>query len=444
MDKSKELEFESTGKLLWKYFVPAFIGLIVQALYNIVDRIFIGNYVGVDAFSGLTLVFPIMMMIMAFGTLTGVGTGVLVSINMGRKDQDTAQRILGTGFTASLIVGTLVMILGFIIKDPLLRSLHPQPATLKYANDYLNIILFGVLFQTTGWGLNNVIRSQGYVKTSMYSMLISGITNAVLAGLFVVVFGWGVKGAAFATLISMFILALWVVIQLTRKNTFIKLRLKYMGLDFPLLKEILGIGLAAFAINIANAAVQLILNGQLIKYGGDKAVAVMGVIGSVSSLSFMTIFGLNMASQPIIGYNFGAKKFDRVKSTLKLSMVWATVIGFMGFFVSMFFPELLIKAFNSQDKDLLNMGVIGLRICFLVYPLIGMQIIASNYFQSTGKARTAAFLSLLRQVLILIPLIVVLPRFFGLLGIWYSWPISDLLSAIITFYYIRKEWRRLY
>jgi putative MATE family efflux protein len=444
MDKSNELEFHSVGKLLWKYFLPSFIGLMTQALYSIVDRIFIGNYVGVDAFSGVTLIFPIMMMIMAFGTLTGVGTGVLVSINMGRKDPDNASRILGTGFTASMIVGTLVMITGFIIKEPLLKALHPQAATLKYANDYLNIILLGVLFQTTGWGLNNVIRAQGYVKTAMYSMLISGITNAILAGLFVVVFGWGVKGAAFATLISMFILALWVLIQLTRKNTFVKLRFKYLGLKIPLLKEIFGIGLAAFSINIANSAVQLILNGQLIKYGGDKAVAAMGVISAVSSLSFMTIFALNMGGQPIIGYNYGARRFDRVKSTLILSIIWATVIGVMGFCASMFFPHLLVQAFNHHDSALLELGVSGLRICFLVYPLVGIQIIASNYFQSTGKAKVAAFLSLLRQVLILIPLIVVLPRFFGLLGIWYSWPIADFLSAVITFYFVRKEWRKLY
>jgi len=434
MDKSKELEFESTGKLLLKYFIPAFIGLIVYALYNVVDRVFIGQVVGTAALSGLTLVYPIMMIIMAFGTLTGVGAGVLVSINMGKKDIDKAESILGTSFLTQIIISLLVMALGFALKNPMLDWLEPQALTRGYAVEYLDVILMGTIFQTAGWGMNNILRAQGYAKLSMYSMIISALTNVVLDAVFVIGFDMGVFGAALATIISMVALTVWVIYHLTKPTTFVKLKLKYIRFHFNYIKEIFAIGFGSFAIHIAASAVQMIMNDQLIIYGGDTAVATIGVISSVSMFFFMSVFGLNMASQPIIGYNYGAKLMGRVKSTLKLTIFWATVISIIAFLVGELMPGTLIKLFNSNDPELLELGVRGMRICFILYPLIGFQVVVSNYFQSIGKSMQAAILSLLRQVIILIPAFLILPKFYGLDGIWLSWPLSDLLAAIITFF----------
>ena len=333
-----------------KYFVPAFIGVFVNALYNIVDRIFIGQGVGAEALSGISVVFPVMLIMMGFGMLIGIGAGVLVSINLGRRDHQRAEHTLGTSFVLMILVSALIMVIGFVIKKPMLQSFGATDETFGYANDYLNIILLGVVFQVVGFSLNNIIRSEGSVKTAMYSMLISAGTNLILDPIFIFGLGMGVKGAAWATVISMFVLCVWVIAHFRSSRSVIKLRREQMVVDWQITKEIIAIGMAPFAMQIAGSFVQGLLNKRLIDFGGDLAVGAMGIINSVATMVIMTIVAINMASQPIIGFNFGAKDGKRVKDTLRYSLIAATIIAVSAFTLIEAMPGALVTLFNRDSQ----------------------------------------------------------------------------------------------
>ena len=310
-----ELGNEKIGLLIKKYYWPAFISVIVSALYNIVDRIFIGQGVGAVALSGLTIVFPFMLIMMAFGMLFGVGTGVMVSISLGEKNTQKAERTLGNGFSMMLIVSVFITLLILLIKNPMLKVFGATDETIQYANEYLMYILPGVLFQVVGFSLNNVIRSEGNAKVAMYSMLISAGTNIILDPIFIFIFKMGVKGAALATVISMIIMSVWVMSHFLKKRSVVEFHFKNMKLDYAIIKGIVGIGMAPFAMQLASSLVQALLNTQLVRYGNDIAVAANGVVMSVSQMIFMCIIAVNMATQPIIGFNYGARNFARVKLT---------------------------------------------------------------------------------------------------------------------------------
>lgn len=434
-----ELGNEKIGLLIKKYYWPAFISVIVSAMYNIVDRIFIGQGVGAAALSGLSIVFPIMLIMMAFGMLFGVGTGVQVSISLGQKDQVKAEKTLGNGFSLMLLVSVFITILIFVIKDPLLKLFGTEEETLKYAHEYLMIILPGVIFQVVGFSLNNVIRSEGNAKVAMYSMLISAGINIVLDPIFIFVFDMGVKGAAIATVISMVFMSVWVLLHFLKRRSVVLLHLKYMRLDYSIVKGIVAIGMAPFAMQMASSVVQAIFNTQLVKFGSDIAVAVNGILASVINLIFMCIVAVNMATQPIIGFNYGAKKFDRVKLTLFKGILIASVISVVGFVLVEVFPGAIVKLFNSDNKELYAIGVRGLRIALAMSFLVGFQVVVGNYFQSTGKAKLAMLISLLRQVIVLTPVLLIFPSFLGLDGVWLSMPVSGFVSAVVVFIYFRKE-----
>jgi putative MATE family efflux protein len=433
------LEFKSIPKLLWQYFLPAFTGVIINSLYNIVDRIFIGQGVGAYALSGLSAVFPIMLIMMAFGMLIGMGAGVRVSINLGKKDFTRAELVLGNAFVLIIIVSIVITTVGFAIKDPLLRIFGVGENTTVYAHEYINIILFGTIFNMTGFSLNNLIRSEGNAKIAMYSMLISAGTNLILDPIFIFGLGMGVKGAAYATIISMIILCIWVIWHFTSARAAIKLRWKNFRLEKDIIVYIITIGFAPFAMQIASSFVQGTLNTQLVKYGGDLAVGAIGIINSVSMFLVMSIIALNMAAQPIISFNLGAKNYIRVKDTLFLALKSATAISVISWIVVQLFPSSIVKAFNTDNLELLKLGTHGLRILLAALPIVGFQIITGNYFQSIGKAKIAAFLSLLRQVFFLIPAILILPGIFGLNGVWIAAPISDSLSAIVVSVFLVHE-----
>jgi len=442
-EKTRELGEQNVGKLMVKYFIPAFIGVFVNALYNIVDRIFIGQGVGALALSGVSVIFPIMLIMMAFGMLIGIGTGVLVSINLGKKNIDKAERGLGTSLVLLIVVSVVISAVGFIIKAPLLKLFGATPETIKYANDYLNIILFGVVFQELGFSFNNIIRSEGNAKVAMVSMLISAGTNLVLDPLFIFVFDLGVKGAAYATVISMIVLSIWVTTHFTKKRSVIKLKASNIKFDLKITGEILTFGMAPFFMQSAGSVINGLVTVKLIKFGGDLAVGAMGIVNSVASLIVMSIVAINMASQPIIGFNYGAKECKRVRETVKLSIISATIISIVAYFLVEFAPEILVKLFNSDSMELLELGATGLRIGLFALPLIGFQIVISNYYQAIGKGKTATVLTLSRQVIFLIPLLFILPHFYQLNGIWIAMPVADTLSALLTGIVFINEWKRL-
>ena len=443
IERTRELEEKSIGKLMWRFFWPAFIGVLANTLYNVVDRIFIGRGVGSQALSGLSVVFPIMIIVAAFGMLIGIGAGVRVSIAMGKKDNHLAERILGNGFILMIIVGVLVTIIGFIIKTPLLRSFGATEVTIGYAQQYLNIILLGSVFQIVGFSLNSIIRSEGNPHKAMISMLISAGINVVLDPILIFGFDMGVRGAALATVISQFILMVWVLRHFLTKRSVLQLKLLNLRLDPQIVRQIISIGMSPFAMQIAGSFVQATFNTLLIKYGGDVATGAMGIINSIAILIVMSIISLNMASQPIIGFNFGARNYGRVRETWNLGIIAATIIGVTAFVIVQLFPGSIIRLFNTDDPKLYEIGVRGLRIFVLMLPLVGFQIICSNYFQSIGKAKISLFLTLLRQVIILLPLLMILPRFWGIDGIWFAGPVSDFISTCVVFIFFRSERRKL-
>ena len=441
--KSLELGGEKISRLMWKYFVPAFVGIIMNATYNIVDRIFIGQGVGSMALAGLSVVFPIMLIVMAFGMLVGMGAGVQVSINMGRKDFSQAERVLGNGFFLMITIGLLVTFIGFVIKGPMLRIFGATNETIQYAQDYLNIILIGVVFQTIGFGLNNVIRAEGNARIAMLSMLLSGGVNLVLDPIFIFVFDLGVKGAAYATVIAMIALDVWVLLHFTSKRAVIRLRTPNIRPDWKIIGLIFSIGMAPFIMQLGASAVNALFMNQLIRHGGDLAVGALGIIASIAQLLVMSMVAINMASQPIVGFNFGARNFARVKQTVKLGILSATGIGIFGWLVVQLFPHFIIRLFNSSDPVLFEITDKGLRIFMLALPLVGFQVIAANFFQNIGKAKMATFLSLLRQLIILIPALLILPNLYGLKGVWLCSPVADVTSALITSIFLFWQMRKL-
>jgi putative MATE family efflux protein len=443
MKKINELSEAKIGKLMWKYFVPAFIGIFANTLYNIVDRIFIGQGVGAEALSGISIIFPVMLIMMAFGMLIGIGTGVYVSINLGKKDFDRAEKTLGTGFLFMIVVSAIIMIVIYLLKVPILRSFGATDETFQYANDYLDIILGGVAFMVIGFSLNNVIRSEGNAKIAMISMILSSVTNLILDPVFIFWLDMGVKGAAYATIISMFVLMVWVLVHFRSKRSVILLRRRNIKINWKILGQITAIGMAPFSMQIANSFVQGLINKQLIIYGGDLAVGAMGIINSVAMLVVMSIIALNMASQPIIGFNFGAKSVSRIRETLRISLTAATIIAVVAFAITEAIPGTIIKLFNNDSEELFNITIRGLRLMLLALPIIGFQIVASNFFQAVGKAKLAMFATLFRQIIALIPLLLVLPGFWGVDGIWLSYPISDSMSAVVVGLILWREWKRL-
>jgi putative MATE family efflux protein len=342
-----------------------------------------------------------------------------------------------------ILVSIFIAGIAFAIKTPLLKIFGATPETMEYAQDYLNIILAGTLFQVVGFSLNNVIRAEGNARVAMYSMLISAGINVILDPIFIFGFGLGVKGAAYATIISMFVMCIWVVLHFVQKRSTVALRLRYIRIDWKVIATIVSIGMAPFAMQLASSLVQGILNTQLIQFGGDIAVAANGILMSIMNMVFMTIVAVNMAIQPIIGFNYGARNFARVKDTLIKGIWIATAISIGAEIAIHIFPGFLVMLFNANDAELYHIGVRSLHLGMAATSIIGFQVIVGNYFQSTGKARMAMLLSLLRQVIFLIPLILILPSFFDLDGVWLSLPVAGAISAFVVFYYFKKEIKKL-
>ncbi len=442
-DRSAQLEQGRIGPLLLRFSAPAIVGMMAQAFYNLIDALFVGRAMGDDAIAGISVAFPFMLIVLAFGMLIGFGAAAQVSIRIGQRRKPEAEHILGNAFVLLIIASILITAAGLLWLDPILMLFGANDAILPYAHDYLRIIVMGTIFQSIAFGLNAVIRGEGNPRVAMYSMLISVVLNTILAPIFIFGFGWGMQGAALATVASQAVSAVWVLTYFLGRTSLLKLHARHLRLNGPICAGILVIGSPPCAMQLASSVMQGLLNHQLGIYGGVPAIAIMGIIYRVFMIIAMPIFGINQGAQPIIGYNYGAGRFHRVKKTLQIAVLAASAITVFGFAVMMLFPAGLIRLFDPHDEHLIALGSHAVRVVAIMLPTVGFQIVSASYFQAVGKPREAMLLMLSRQLLILIPALLVLPAFFGLDGVWASIPVADFASSMLTGLCLFLELRRL-
>ncbi|MDP4282336.1 MAG: MATE family efflux transporter [Bacteroidota bacterium] len=439
---ANELGIDKIGKLLMQYSVPAIVATAAASLYNIIDRIFIGQGVGPLAISGLALTFPLMNILAAFGSMIGVGAGTMVSIRLGQHDRREATKILGNALMLNIILSLSVALIIFIFLDPILYSLGASPETLPYAKRFMQIILIGNIFPHVYLGLNNIIRASGYPGKAMATTLTTVAVNLILAPLFIFVFHWGIRGAAFATVCAQFTGAVISVLHFTKMESFVRFLPGYMKLKKKIIRDIISVGMSNFLMLMCASVVTSIINLVLKNHGGDYAIGAYGIINSVGSLVVMVVIGFTQGMQPITGYNFGAHQIPRVIRAYKLTVIAATIVTTSGFLIAEIFPKLISSAFTT-NHEMIDLTTNGMRLNLIVFPVIGFQVVTSNFFQSIGKAKLSIFLSLTRQVLFLIPALLVFPHFWGLNGAWLSGPFADLTSSATTFIVLSWMIRRL-
>ncbi|MCR6545408.1 MATE family efflux transporter [Dehalobacterium formicoaceticum] len=432
MVTTRKLGTDQPLKLLISFSIPATVGMLVQAMYNVISRIFIGNSVGTLGIAGITVAFPAMMIQMAFGFMIGMGATTLVSIRLGQNKKDEAEKIIGTTVLLLVLVSLLITVFGLHFLEPMLRLFGASEQVLPYAKDYLHIVLLGTVVGLMGFGMNNFIRAEGNPKKAMVTMLMGSVSNIILSPIFISLLGWGMKGAGIATVISQGISASWILLHFARGKGELKIRKKYLRIDPKLSTSIMYFGLSPFTMQLAQSLLNAVMNTNLRTYGGDMAISGMGIVVALMSLIMMPIMGINTGAQPLIGYNYGARKFDRVKEFLKYSIIAATVIAVIGFIFIRMFPTQLIAIFSSKDQALIDFGSKALVNFLIFLPIVGFQIVGAGYFQAIGKPVTAMILSLSRQLLVFIPMLLILPKFLGLNGVIASGPVADLISTIIT------------
>ena len=434
MGHQNHLGEESIGKLLLKYSIPAIIGMLVNALYNIVDRMFIGRIpeVGSLALTGVGITMPIISILLAFGMLIGIGSTANISLNLGRGKRDDAERLIGSALTLSLIIGIIITIIGLVFLNQILNIFGASSTTLIYAKQYITVI----------FALNSTVRADGNPKMASFTMVAGCLTNVILDYVFVFILNMGIKGAAFATVISQALTCSIIIYYYTKGNSNLKLKSSNIKLNKKLVSMTFAIGIAPFATQIANSLVQVVANNSLKAYGNDLSIGAMTIISSINMVFMMPIFGINQGCQPIIGFNYGAKKYHRAKKTFIIATIAATAICTIGGILIQTFPEFTINIFNN-DAKLASVAIKGVRMYLLMMPIVGINIVATSYFQSVGKAKVSMFVSLLRQVILLIPFTLILPLFLGLDGVWAAGACSDFLSVVITLILIFKEFKSL-
>lgn len=440
-DSTLTLGNGSIKKLLAQYSIPAIIAMTASSLYNMTDSIFIGHGVGSLAISGLAVTFPFMNLAAAFGSLVGVGAATLISIKLGQRDYNSANRVLGNVLILNILIGILFSAICFPFLNPILTFFGASENTIGYARDYMEIILLGNVITHMYLGLNSVLRSSGFPSMSMYATLLSVVINCILNPIFIFALDWGIKGAAWATVFSQIISLVWQFLHFSNKKHIIHFKPGIYKLDKELVKNIFFIGLSPFLMNICSSLIVILINRGLKEHGGDLAIGAYGIVNRISFIFVMIIMGFNQGMQPIAGYNFGAKQYSRVTQVTKLTMLYAIGVSTLGFLICELFPGVIVKLFTT-DKVLINQAVYGLRIVFAVFPIVGFQMVASNFFLSIGMSQKAIFLSLTRQLLFLAPLLFVLPRFMGTLGVWISIPISDAIATIVTAVVLINQFRK--
>ena len=422
---------ERIGKLLTQYAIPAIIAMTASSLYNMADSIFIGHGVGPLAISGLALTFPLMNLAAAFGSLVGVGASTLVSVKLGQKDYEGANQVLGNVLVLNVLLGLAVTFVFLLLLDPILYFFGASENTIGYARDYMQIILYGNVITHMYLGLNAVLRSSGFPKQAMYATLASVVINCILNPIFIFGFEWGIKGSAWATVISQVISLTGQMIHFSSSKQLLHFKKGIYKLRKEVVKGILYIGMSPFLMNLCSCLIVILINRGLKEHGGDMAIGAYGIVNRIIFLFVMIIMGFNQGMQPIAGYNFGARLYPRVTEVTKLTMKWAIGVATTGFLLCQLFPTLIVNMFTTDD-ELVKAAVFGLHIVFAVFPIVGFQMVATNFFLSIGMSKKAIFLSLTRQMLFLIPCLIVLPRFFGTLGVWISMPVADTIATVVT------------
>ena len=431
---------ENILKLLFKLSMPATIGMIVMALYNVVDAIFIGRGVGTLGIAGISIVFPIQMFILALGQMVGIGGASIISRSLGANNFTKANRTLGNVYSIIIVLSFIIAFLGSRFIDFFLEAFGATPAILPFARDYMQIIILGAVFFAFLVSSNSLIRSEGRAKIAMGTMIVSAGMNIILDPIFIFGFKMGIKGAAYATVISQALAVFYIIYYFSSKKSILKFSFKNLRIDFSILKEILAIGVSSFVRLVSRSIMVIILNNILSIYGSDVSIAVFGVLNRILRFAIMPIFGIAQGFQPIAGFNFGAKLYRKTKEAIKLAVIAATGISILGFLILILLPNFLMRIF-TQDENLISQGTFALRIIIITLPTIGFQIIGATTFQAIGKPFPALLLSMSRQILFLIPLLLILPKFWQLSGIWIAFPIADILAAFITFVMLKKQIR---
>ncbi|WP_289201637.1 MATE family efflux transporter [Parabacteroides goldsteinii] len=422
---------ERIGKLLTQYAIPAIIAMTASSLYNMADSIFIGHGVGPLAISGLALTFPLMNLAAAFGSLVGVGASTLVSVKLGQKDYEGANQVLGNVLVLNVLLGVAFTFVFLLLLNPILYFFGASENTIGYARDYMQIILYGNVITHMYLGLNAVLRSSGFPKQAMYATLASVVINCILNPIFIFGFEWGIKGSAWATVISQVISLTGQMIHFSSPKQLLHFKKGIYKLRKEVVKGILYIGMSPFLMNLCSCLIVILINRGLKEHGGDMAIGAYGIVNRIIFLFVMIIMGFNQGMQPIAGYNFGARLYPRVTEVTKLTMKWAIGVATTGFLLCQLFPTLIVNMFTTDD-ELVKAAVFGLHIVFAVFPIVGFQMVSTNFFLSIGMSKKAIFLSLTRQMLFLIPCLIVLPRFFGTLGVWISMPVADTIATVVT------------
>lgn len=432
-EETKKLGTETISSLLIKFSLPAMVGMVVNALYNIVDRIFIGNasHVGKNGLAGLTIAFPIMIILLSVGILFGVGGATLYSIKLGEGNRDGARQVLGNSLVFMIVSSLTLMLLGGIFLDPILVAFGASEEVLPYAKAYMEIILFGTIFQVVSMGMNNFVRADAKPRLAMMTMIIGAVTNIILDALFVFGFKMGMEGAALATIISQALSMSWTLLYFFRRSTLNRIRLVDLIPKIYILTTVISFGIPGFLLQLSSSVLNLTINKTLLKYGGDNAVSAMGIVNSVQTFVMMPIFGLNQGLKPIVSYNFGAKQYERIKQAMRYAIIAGTVIALVGWTFTRIMPRSIVLIFN-RDEELLSLGRSAVMSWFWALPVVGFQVLASNFFQAVGHNKTAIFLTLIRTTLTLLPTVLLFGELWGLEGVLYAAPAADLIAVIIT------------
>lgn len=430
------------GRLLWKYSVPAVVGIVVMSIYNVIDRIFIGQGVGPDAIAGLAITFPVMNVSAAFGVLIGAGASARTSIVLGMNRKRMAEEILGNSIVMTLIFGTFYIAMFGLFMDPILRLFGASDTSLPYAHDFMMWLLPGLMFNNLTYSFNNVMRASGYPTRAMVTMFIGAGLNVILAPIFIFGLKWGIKGAAIATDISMGVSMLFVMAHFFDKRSELHFTPGTYRLKKSVLMPIMAIGAAPCIVNTMGCLINAVINNSVYRYGGDSAVAAIGIFTAFTQLLVTFAIGVCMGMQPIIGYNYGAKRFDRLKRTFWLSTIVCTLVCGLGSLIGHFLPDMVSRMFTS-DASLIDESNKALKLTTWMFWAVGFQIVVTNFFQSLGDARKSILMSLIRQVIFLLPLLFTLPRLWALNGVWLSFPISDLFATIVSIILLVIEMRRI-
>jgi len=441
-----ELGQKPVGQLLWQYALPAIVAMTASSLYNIIDRAFIGQVVGPEAIAGLGITFPFMNLSGAFGAAVGVGASTCISVKLGQKDYETAEHLLGNTVTLNLIIGLLFMVVCLIFLEPILRFFGASDVTMPYAKEFMTVILLGNMVTHMYFGMNAVLRAAGKPKHAMYSVLFTVGMNILLVIAFVWWFRWGIRGAALATVTSQSMALCWQMYLFSNPKELLHLKRGIYKLKANLVRNIVAIGISPFLMNVTSCVIVIFMNNQFVRYGGDMAVGAYSIANSVVMVFFMFVIGITQGMQPIVGYNYGAEKFDRMLRCLYIAIGCATAILLVGWSLSMLFPRQIARIFTT-DATLIELSARGIKLDMLVFFVVGSQAVITNFFQCIGKVKISIFLSLSRQLFLLLPMAYVFPLFWDLDGVWYSMPASDFGSFAMTIpmliWYMRRNFREL-